>query len=65
MKVKSSIIIIALGFCLDFIAVLFKIQHWPGSSELLTIATICKVFGVIVFVVKLLSYPKAKDFLNW
>jgi len=65
MKVKHAIIFLVVGFCLDFIGVLFKIMHYANGDTLLTIATFLKVFGGLLLLYKILTNPKIKDFMNW
>lgn len=64
MKVKHAIIIFGLGFCFDLIGVLFKILHLSHAGTLLIIGTVLKVLGGLLFLYKLLTHPKFKDFLN-
>ena len=65
MKVKHAIILLILGFCLDFIGAVMKILHWQGSDLMLIIALVIKVTGALVLLVKILTYERLKDFLNW
>jgi hypothetical protein len=64
MKAKHAIILLLLGFCLDFIGALFKILHTEEANLTLTIAAILKVLGTLLFLYKLTTYPKFKDFMN-
>lgn len=64
MKARDALVLLALGYCLDFIAALFKIEHWQYADQLFIVSTICKVTGTIVLLLKLLAHPKAKEFLN-
>ncbi|MEO6721141.1 MAG: hypothetical protein ABIN67_12250 [Ferruginibacter sp.] len=64
MKAKHTIIILGLGYCLDFLGTLFKITHAPKADLVLTIAAMLKVFGLLLVLYKLISYSKLKDFLN-
>jgi hypothetical protein len=65
MKVKHAIILLALGFCLNFAAAVMKILHWQGADLMFIVALIFKVIGALVVVVKILTYGRFKDFLNW
>lgn len=65
MKTKHAIIIFAVGLCLDFVGALFKILHYSNADTLLIIGTILKVSGGLLFLYKLLTHPKIKEFLNW
>lgn len=64
MKAKHALVLLVVGYCLDFVASLFKIEHWEYADQLFFISTICKVTGTIVLLLKLLAHPKAKEFLN-
>lgn len=65
MKIKHAILLLAIGYCFEFIGALNKILHYVYADFLLTFAMVLKVMGIVIFVYKLFSYPKAKDFLNW
>ena len=65
MKMKHAVIIFVFGLCLDFIGALFKIMHYPNADTLLIVGTVLKVLGGLLFLYKLLTHPKAKEFLNW
>jgi hypothetical protein len=65
MKIKHAILLLAIGYCFDFIGAFNKILHTAYGDALLAFAMVLKVIGVIVFVYKLFTYPKAKDFLEW
>lgn len=64
MKAKHAITLLVLGYCLDFIGGLFKILHTAEADITLTIAAILKVLGGLLFLYKLLSYPKFKEFME-
>lgn len=64
MKAKYAVVVIVLGLCTDFIGGLFKIMHWAGADLLLLTGMTLKVVGVLTFLVKLLTYPRLRDFLN-
>ena len=65
MKVKHAIVILILGYCLDFIAALFKILHYSCADYLFIMSTFFKVFGGLLFIYKILTHPKVKDFMNY
>ncbi len=65
MKTKYAIFIFVFGLCIDIIAALFKILHYSNADTLLITGTFLKVTGLLLFLYKLLTYPKFKDFLNW
>ncbi len=64
MKAKHALIILATGYCMDFVAALFKIMHMEYADNLFIVATVFKVIGLIAFVAKLLTHPKTKEFLD-
>ena len=65
MKTKHALIIFALGFIFSLIGALFKLMHWPSANIILLTSTILQVSGTLIFIYKLATYPKIKDFLNW
>lgn len=65
MKTKHALIVFILGFIISLIGALFKIMHWPLANILLVLATFLEVVVGVLFLIKLLTHPKAKDFLNW
>lgn len=65
MKIKHLLIFIIFGFIFTVIGGLFKIQHWPYASEILTIGTLLKVIFGILLIWKILTTDKFKAFLNW
>lgn len=65
MKAKHALIFYAFGLSADAIGALFKIMHWPQADTLLLAATALKVSGILLLTIKLLTYPKVKDFLNF
>ena len=54
MKAKHALIILATGYCIDFVAAMFKLEHWEYGDELIIIATVFKVVGFIAFLAKLM-----------
>lgn len=65
MKTKHAIILMMIGLCLDFLAVPLKIMHIGGSAGLFVAGSILKIVGGLIFLYKLLTYPKIRSFLNW
>ncbi len=65
MKMKHALVYLAVGYCLDFIGALLKIEHWQNGDNFLIAGTVFKVVGMMLVVIKLLTHPKAKDILNW
>ncbi|UII27917.1 hypothetical protein LVD15_05715 [Fulvivirga maritima] len=64
MKAKYALIVLAIGYCIDFIAVAIKIMHWASADLLLTSAVIFKVVGALTLLYKIITYPKFKEFFN-
>jgi hypothetical protein len=64
MKAKHAVGMLFIGYCLDFLGGLFKILHRPEADTILILAAILKIFGLLLFLYKLTSYPKIKDFFN-
>ncbi|MCC6287835.1 MAG: hypothetical protein IT249_08120 [Chitinophagaceae bacterium] len=65
MKVKHAVIILALGYSLNFIGAFMKIMHRASADIVLLLSTICSVWGIVLLLYKLITYPKIKDFMNW
>lgn len=65
MKVKHSISLLVFGYCFDFVGALLKILHWTNGDTCLILATVLKVSGGLLFLYKITTYPKIKEFLNW
>ncbi|MBP7167789.1 MAG: hypothetical protein KBB64_09010 [Bacteroidia bacterium] len=55
MKIKHGVILLVLGFVLKGVGFLFKIQHWPGGSDLLLISTIILVAAIIILLYKIIQ----------
>lgn len=68
MKTKHTLIIFAFGLILTILGALFKITHIEigliNGNNLLTIGTFIEIIGVILFIYKLLTHKKFKDFFN-
>ncbi len=65
MKTKHAILIFNIGLLFSIIGTIIKILHLPFSQIILLIGLITELIGVILFLYKLFTYPKFKDFLNW
>jgi hypothetical protein len=65
MKIKHTLILFAIGYGIDMIATWEKIMHMRYADFFLFIALIVKLVAVLLFIYKLLSHEKGKDFLNW
>jgi hypothetical protein len=68
MKTKHTLVVLAIGLMLTIIGALFKILHIEISAIngnlLLSVGMFCEIFGGILFLYKLFTHPKFKDFLN-
>lgn len=68
MKTKHTLIILAIGLLLIFFGAILKITHLEigpvNGNNLLTIGTFIEIIGGILFLYKLLTHKKFKDFLN-
>ncbi len=64
MKAKYTIIIIVVGYCLDFAGGLFKIQHRSYADMTLVIATLLKMLGIVLLAYKIIQYEGFKKFMN-
>jgi len=68
MKTKYAIIIWLVGVIIEFIVLIFKIQHYPFGtliSLILYFGMLLQFIGIIIFVYKLFKNPKIKEFLNY
>jgi hypothetical protein len=65
MKTRHAITLYILGLCLNFVGALIKILHYPGANEILITATVFQVSGGLLFLYKLWTNPKMKEFLDW
>lgn len=64
MKAKYTIVLIALGFCLDFVGSLCKTAHYSNANAILLMATVVKVTGVLWLTFKIISYTGFKKFME-
>ena len=65
MKIRFSIVIIVIGYVLDFAGAWMKITHQAMADAVLTISMFTKSIGLILFVIFMLAHPKVKQFLNY
>ena len=64
MKAKYTILLIALGFCLDFVGSLSRIMHRGEAQALLVLATVLKVLGVLLLTYKVVRYEGFRKFME-
>lgn len=65
MKTRHALVIYLVGIIIDIVAGLMKILHLPGADEILVIGGLFQIVGSLVFIVKMLTHPKLKEFLDW
>ena len=65
MKAKHALIILATGYLIYFVGLAYKITHWGYGDAILIVATVFKILGAVIFLIKLFTFPKVKEFLNW
>lgn len=65
MKVKHLLVIFVLAMIIGAIGSWFRINYWPFGGSIMSFAFLIKLVCVVLFVVKLLSKKKLKEFLNW
>ncbi|WP_264549669.1 GldL-related protein [Flavobacterium sp. N2820] len=52
------LILFLLGMVVTIIGALFKLQHWPGASIMLTIGMLTEAIAIIILIVILLKNTK-------
>lgn len=65
MKVKHSLLLIVIGYLIYIIGLVYKNTHLGSGDNILIVAAAFKIVGAVAFLIKLFTYPKVKDFLNW
>jgi hypothetical protein len=65
MKIKHALFFIAIGYFLDIFGAFQKFMHPSYPDSILMTPSIFKVLGIVILLYKLLTNPKAKEFLNW
>lgn len=68
MKTKYPLIILFVGIILTTLGTVFKILHLEfgpvNGNSMLTLGMLVEVIGGIWLLIKLITHPKLKDFLN-
>ena len=64
MKAKHTILLIALGFCLEYIASLSRLLQRGEAQTLMVLATIFKVAGVLWLAYKVMIYEGFRKFME-
>jgi hypothetical protein len=69
MKIKHALLIFLTGFLINIFGGLFKLIHLSfgpfSANSILMIGSIFETLGVLLFIYKIFTSPKFKDFLNW
>ena len=60
-KLIPGIVIFLFGLIGIIIGALFKIQHWPYGSEILTIGNLIEITGIVMVIVTLIKIYKSKN----
>ena len=64
MKAKHALVLIIIGYCLNFIGALLKIMHNQEADPILIASTVLSIAGTLLFLGKVIKYPSFKDFMN-
>lgn len=64
MKAKYTILLIALGFCLEYVASLSRLMHRGEAQTLFVLATVLKVLGVLLLAWKVVRYEGFRKFME-
>ncbi|MCX6313563.1 MAG: hypothetical protein NTX08_02365 [Sphingobacteriales bacterium] len=65
MKLKYGIIILALGICMDFAGAWMKLTHQANADQVFLFSTVLKIVAMLFIVIKLVTHPKLRDFMNY
>ncbi len=65
MRTRHAVILYMIGLMLQALGALFKILHYAGADQMLIASTALQIAGGLLFLIKLVTYPKFKDFLDW
>ena len=60
-KLIPGIVIFLFGLITTIIGALFKIQHWPYGSEILTIGSLLEITGIMMVILTLIKIYKSKN----
>ncbi len=63
-KFKYGVVLLLIGYSIDFYGSLQKILHVPNSNLILTIATALKIVGMLIILVKIITNKKLRDLLE-
>ena len=62
MKLKYGLAVLGAGYLLDFAGSWMRLVHWPNHFEVLLVATVLKMEGVILLILRVMQHPKLRDF---
>jgi len=55
---KWPFFIFFVGLLINIFGALFKIRHWPGADEILTLGSIAQAIAIILAIIKIVSIKK-------
>ena len=55
---KWPFFIFFVGILINIFGALFKIRHWPGADEILTLGSIAQAAAIIAAIIKIVSLKK-------
>jgi len=47
-----------VGLLINIVGALFKIRHWPGADQILTLGSIAQAAAIISAIIKIVSIKK-------
>ncbi len=60
-RLIPAIVVFLLGLIVTIMGALFKIQHWPYGSILLTIGSLLEVIGILFTIIILIRVYRLKS----
>lgn len=61
MKLKYALAVLGIGYLFDFAGTWMRMVHWPNHFEVLLVATLLKMAGVVLLIMRVLQHPKLRD----
>jgi len=55
---KWPFFIFFVGLLINIVGALFKIRHWPGADEILTLGSIAQAAAISTAIIKIVSIKK-------
>ncbi len=65
MKLRYAIILLVIGYCIEAFGALQKIMHTSMADTILSVGIYFVIAAWIIVLLKLLTHPKVKEFLDW